>query len=324
MSTRTRTRLLRAGLLASTLSPLLLAALLLAGAGSAQAQVAAPSLVPFGFVTENPAVMQWGAPSRVGVAYGQFQQTLDPPVGPALNDTLYSAGIRLVGNYLSAAVDGTHTETSGVASFTANSDTLNGALGVRLGPMVTFGVAQNSRTVKVTGDPSPESDQVDAPGIGVSVRLGEWFFLGAGEAREYLSQTVTGVTPGTLTTYRDIEKYGIGIRTGTTVLMHLEYYYIGRTNYNDPILPNTIFFSGKETQGVGVAEFIFGPILVGYRQSHVDRNSGEPTTDLQVADLGWAPRLGLSVTLHGEVQQEKAAAFTNTTTTYAVAAAYLF
>src|SRR5579863_4654089 len=77
----------------------------------AHAQVAAPSLVPFTFYTDNPAVMQWGGPSRIGVQGFQATAVTDPAT---VTDTLdgISGGVRGVWQHFSFALEGGHAESS--------------------------------------------------------------------------------------------------------------------------------------------------------------------------------------------------------------------
>ena len=73
----------------------------------ALAQVAAPRLLP-GFVTENPAVIQLGGPSRIGVARFDTEGEITnasttPATVTAAESSGTLAGVRLVGYSMSVA-----------------------------------------------------------------------------------------------------------------------------------------------------------------------------------------------------------------------------
>ncbi|MEE8436133.1 MAG: hypothetical protein V3S64_15205, partial [bacterium] len=71
----------------------------------ALAQVAAPRLLP-GFVPDNPAVIQWGGPSRIGAARFNTESEITDTSTATVTDAESSgfvAGLRLVGDSISFA-----------------------------------------------------------------------------------------------------------------------------------------------------------------------------------------------------------------------------
>ncbi|HUJ75253.1 MAG TPA: hypothetical protein VL359_10360, partial [bacterium] len=285
-----------------------LGALLLAGAPPpACGQFAAPSIVPFTFVTPNPAAMQWGAPSSVGAAESQSQQ-VSGAQGDKQNFLGAAAGLRLVGDYVSAAVEGSHEE-SRFQGLNSHTDLYAGALGLRLNDLLTLGIGQTHQDVRqgISASPAPfnlpqqnAGLDGDSPALGLSLRLGETFFIGAAEARDYVKFTDLSYLPGPpVTTYRNQVLYGLGFRWGGAVLAHLEAYGIDKADYVDPAV-----VGGKETVRGGTLEFNIHGFLLAYNLSHTDRDAGFNSTDHGVLDIGYAPRQGLSIVAHGDVQQD--------------------
>ena len=295
----------------------------LMAASIAHAQVAAPSLVPFTFVTENPAAMQWGAPSRVGLAYAQAQAVTDPK---SLNDNFdgYLGGLRLVGSRFSFAGEGSHFESSNKPySVNEGEDTARGALAVRLGDIFSFGIGQQHSELKLW---SPNLSNLlqttyDQTHGGFTFRFGEWFFLGAGGGQESVSGKNLTTTLGSFSTSRDVYKYGVGIRTGGTILTHFEYYVVDKTKF-----ANSTLNGGHETDRTAVAELNLGGFLLAYSTTHYEFDTSSADTD--TADIGYAPYTGLTIVLHGEVTKGKdptATLYPSTTTTRTgLAITYLF
>jgi hypothetical protein len=319
----------------------LLAGLFIA-APSGFAQVAAPSLVPFSFVTENPAAMQWGTPSRVGAASLQAQQVTSPS---SSNDNFggYSGGFRIVGKHFSVAAEGEHLESTNKPYGPSESqDTVEGAIAVGLWDWLAIGAGQSnflSNTVSPNNtnsvSTSTSSIGLDSTQGGISIRIGEWFFLGGGGGQESGSLKVNVSTLGqtTANALRNVTKYGVGIRTGGSVLTHFEFYEIDRTKFSfssasGPLTAQVPTFSSKETQQTGVAEVNFGGFLLAYLASHTARDSGFNTTDEQQAAIGYAPVTGFTVVIFGTqtVEHEPSGLTygTITFTKYGLALTYLF
>ena len=298
---------------------------------TAWGQVAAPSLTPFDFVPENPAVMQWGSPSRIGAAAGQAQAVTTPsstnPNPAKVNDdySLTGGGIRLVGRYVSAAaqyseLDST-TRPNNLAEYYQNA---GAALAFRLSRSLAVGAGQINQTSRWSqpGGSLRQDDQI--PQLGLGLRLGEWFYLGGAAGEDYATYKDSLTPANNFRTWHDVFKYGVGIRTSGTLVAHLEYYVVDYERY----AKRNLVYAGKLTANTGVAEFNLGGFLLGYTMTHTDRYSDAPATDTQRLDIGYAPFNGLSVVARGQMDTQKYSASSGinniTTNTYAVLITYLF
>lgn len=146
----------------------------------AAGQVAAPSLTPFSFVTENPAAMQWGSPSRIGAGYSQGQSVTNPASPDHDNFSGQEGGARLVGSLFSLALDASQLQSDNKPNNNQSefTNTARGALGVRLGKHVALGIGQADEQIQSPGASAPTRVTLQTPQYGVSLRLDEWFFLG--------------------------------------------------------------------------------------------------------------------------------------------------
>jgi hypothetical protein len=174
-------------------------------------------------------------------------------------------------------------------------------------------------------------DRHDIPQAGLTLRFGEWLFLGGAAGQDTQKHTDLFASANNFTATRDVTKYGAGIRTGGAVATHLEYYVVEFDKYAKKNLP-AFTSSGRQTSDTAVAEFNFRGVLLGYATTHTVLDSTQPTIDSARLDLGWAPFSDWSVVARGEfatvkVPQAAAAAFEIdkfTTTTYSILVTYLF
>ena len=337
----------RSPLLPCAVGLLIGAAAILTGAPKASAQVAVPSIVPYNFVTENPAAMRWGTPSRVGIAYTQAQQTTSPATKHD-NFEGYGAGFRLGGEYFALGAEGYHEEsTNKPFSNPETQDNSAAGLAVGLWHWLALGASETTGTQKSVdltsvGQPLPTLKITNDESLaGISIRLGTWLFLGgaSGQQKGKFTDNLPSI-PATVnaTLTSDVTKYGVGIRTGGSIVTHLEAYEI------DTSKPNISGFSStsalitqsnlsssisKQTQQTGVAEINLGGFLLSYSTSHFTQDSPQPTVDQQAAVIGYAPFSGLTVVLRGlqsvTKQHTSTSAISSTTyNQYAVALTYLF
>jgi hypothetical protein len=307
---------------------LLAAAALLSKAPAVWAQVAAPPLSPYSFVTENPAAMQWGGPSRLGASYSQAQTLTDPTT---VTDNFSGSGVggRYVGQWLSAAAEYSRLDSVNQPNNIGGEyyETAKGAIGVRLGSFLALGAGQENTTYRIPIAGSPYKNAWELPQAGLSIRLGEWFFLGGSGGTETFKQQNIANTAKNASTSRDVYKYGAGIRTyGSSILTHLEYYVVERSEYGNT--NNVAGPLGREDARTGVLEVNFGGFLLGYFGTHIERDSGFATTDEGRAVIGWAPVTGLTIIASGNVRKDTypqgSAINSSTMTTYSLAVTYLF
>ncbi|MFI5399881.1 MAG: hypothetical protein ACHQZQ_02360 [SAR324 cluster bacterium] len=235
------------------------------------------------------------------------------------------AGFRLVGARFAAAGEYSQNDSTAKPNGTEEYfEEAKAALSLRLGNVLALGVGQTNQSSQTsqTGGWLREQDQI--PQYGLSLRLGEWFFLGGAAGQDFVSYTDSVTPKNDFNTSHDVYKYGVGIRTSGTLVTHLEYYVVDFQKYAN----HTLAHSGKETSSTGVAEFNLGGFLLGYATTHTDQDSNQPAIDSDRIDLGYAPFSGLTVVARGQMDTQKfpQPSLTNTitTTTYAVLVTYLF
>ncbi len=284
-------------------------------------QIAAPSLVPGTFSSENPAAIKWGAPSRIGAAVVS-QRDVDTPGNQKTDYAGASGGFRLVGETLALGAEGLHLEDL-ESNLHDVRDFASAALALQTGNSIAWGLGYNSgkQTLNTVKTESRE------PNLGISLRLGEVWFVGGTVGRESLSSKDALIPALNFYGDRDVLRAGIGFRRGGTVLMHVEAFAISKLDYDTKFGK----FAGEDTSG-GTLEFTFWSFLLGGSTRHTQvHNAVTDTIDLTTADVGWAPRQGISLTLHYEearvafIQRPAdLAAPTKKSTLEAVILAYLF
>jgi hypothetical protein len=275
----------------------------------AQGQVAAPSLVPGTFGAENPAVIKWGSPSRIGVLAQQAVRVTDPVPGtpsvPAIEFTGAGGGFRLVGETVALGGEVNHLETQG-ATPTEKHDRFNGSLALLSGTALALGLGYD-------GYQDETSATLATPGfktegkvttLGFSLRMGESLFVGSAVGRESVAHTLLTAPVASDYGERDVFKVGAAWRRAGTVLVHAEAFNISKADFSGTVN------GGEETTG-GTLEFVFGPVLLAYqgRRSRIN-NLPVAVVDAQAADIGWAPRTGFSLAVHAEDRVIRADAFT--------------
>lgn len=279
---------------------------------SAVAQVAAPSLVPaspglggVGFVTLNPAVMQWGAPSRIGAGFFQAdEEDTDATTGATTSRTDFDgpfAGLRWVGERLSFAAETLQTEGSAINGLPLEVDLTGAAVAFQVGGVAAFGGGQTVLNSVLEGPAPPiRLDREFTTNLaGVSLRLGEVFFLGAAGGTLKLAQTSTQFpTFADGTAERNVRRFGVGFRNSGEVVWHLEY-FVGQGEFAQNAAAN-ITLEEEDTQ-VAVIEARFGNWVLGLvvRDSEETDKAAVPeataTTEAHRASLGWVPMDGLGI-----------------------------
>jgi hypothetical protein len=266
-------------------------------AGVAWGQFAAPSIVPSSFTADNPAVVKWGSPSAIGLGGGTQKFTTDPKTQD-VNYTEGNAGLRLVGETLALGLAAQH-----VADTTAGiSDTIDyGAvdIGLQTGNSLAWGLGYNSaKEVQ-----NHTTIQFSQPTFGISIRLAELWFIGAVGGQETVKFTDTTGLFTNFQVQRNTFGGGVGFRRGGTVNVHMEVFGLSKAKSDTD---NGAFAPAETTTG-GTVEFTFWSFLIGASTRHTDIKSGGQftSTDVTTADIGYAPRQGLAITLHGEMDKDK-------------------
>jgi hypothetical protein len=268
--------------------PLLAAAL--AFATIAQAQVAAPELVPaaprhfapsllsFNGATvtpDNPAALQWSAPSAA--AFGLFNHTSETPPAAPNDFSGWFVGYRGISDRFSFGLE--HTAAS------ADTGTFDeSATSAQVSMQVLEGLAIGAGLDRSEWDNGTTNRQEEENTFGFSVNLAKQFYLGYAIGRDKYEDNTAS------TGSRDTTLYGIAFRTEGSWRWHLAYDVLDKDHYTN--ITSLGFDATTITVQVGVGNWVFGAQAVAFAYK------GSPN-DLSttVIDVGWVPeKAGLSLT----------------------------
>jgi hypothetical protein len=264
----------------------------LLGMGVARAQVAVTELTPaapryffsdaLGIASatvtpDNPAAVQWGAPSRV--AFGVFRLNETDPSTPGSDQTFKGKflGFRGVGERWGF----------GIESLTAERDTATfkeSASSAQLSYQVIPGLALGGGLERSKQDTGANTDTLKGRTFGLSVNLNKFFYLGYAMGTETLD---TGAgTSGS----RDTTLIGVAVRTEGSVRWHLAWDELDKDDYNGSV-------SGKGFDATMLTvQAGLGNWLLGGQRFKLEGKSASLDVRSTVFDVGWAPEKGLTVT----------------------------
>jgi hypothetical protein len=271
------------------------------------AQVAAPSLLPVnpmlavnseidsdgpefraGFVTLNPAAMQWGGYSYVGAGAVQGSEKREGtnPIDQDSSGNFY--GARGVWEYLSLAAEGIGFE-GGEADSRINLDVANAALAGQAWNWIALGAGYSAVNARLSSN-GVTLGKFDSTirTVGTSLRFGEYFYVGAASGEEILHEPKEAV--------RGVKSYGVAFRNDGEVRMHLEYYKNDKEALDFGNGPDA-----EEHSGTSVLELGWGSFVLGYRLFDREREDSGGTKNFVGATLsvGWVSQSGLAILLHG-------------------------
>ena len=237
-------------------------AAVLATAGIAAAQVAAPSLNPtptFGLAPQNPATLSWAGPSRIGASYGTIKA--DSPATPASPDSkgkLQGLGAQYVGEVVAAGVQVNSAKFEQDASLgggTAEFDINSLALAAQFGKRFSLGLGYQSVVNRSTG--SGEQTET-VPYAGATVRLGEVIYLGiAGGTATAQDKSIVP----TAELKRSALQYGVAYFWHEKDRgLHVEAFHAKREAKVDAA---SAFSVDESVINGGTIEFVFANLLVG-------------------------------------------------------------
>lgn len=300
---------------------LTLAAVLMA-AGTAAAQVAAPSLNPTPIVfgpPGNPASIVWASPSRVAANVGRT--TVDAP-----NNVRVASGTgrSVLGGFVGEHVAFAAAEqrvrldadpTVGTGSLELTGVNVLGA--VQFKQFVSLGLDRERSSVldsTPAGNSVVQEERLTA--VGFTLRLANIFYIGgAGGTVDFTKE------PNHFK--RNLRREGVALyHLGKGGSVHLEVYHESKE------AAGTID-DGTDTRGIS-AEAIWRSALVSYTARRVDStdNSGVATKSQDIASLslGWVPESGLAVTITagGIVEHDPAGAETSHFRSREVGVAWMF
>lgn len=277
-------------------------AMLAGGAPSALGQIAAPSLVPATFSGENPAVIKWGAPSRIGFgAVGQ--RTATDPATERIDFGGGFAGLRLVGETLAFGIEAV-TLNDQESSIKDQREFGSAALAAQNGNVLAWGIGYNAYKQEQNGGMGVQDFEVESKEqvFGISLRLADVWYIGGAVGRESVSRRAFDpllMMDQRFYGERDTVRAGLGFRRPGTVLVHAEVFGISRGDFDTRI--NGEKFGSENTSG-GTLEFVFGSILIGGEARRTKRNDSGDIISRTSGAIGWAPRQGFTLTLHYEWQ----------------------
>jgi len=274
---------------------LILAGLLLAG--TAAAQVAAPSLNPtptLSFAPGNPAVLPWDGPSRVGIAYGKREQDVPgAPVSPVAEGDVTSLNAQWVGETFAAG--------AAIVSLTDDVDPLFGGgqstidaqvwgVAAQFAETYTMGLAYEK--VTIVGPPVAPGDETETtPLFGGTARFGA-FYVGISGG--------TGTREDNLSPPDEVQRamrnYGLAYywrEKGAAV--HAEYYRGQRDAAVDLV---SGYNTDEEVISGFTLEAIYSDFLFGYQSQSNELTdflgAAVNSQDLTTITLGYVPAPGWS------------------------------
>ena len=278
----------------------------------AHAQVAVPSIAPAAlrinnseipifatatFTPENPAALQWGAPSRIGggtMVSANSSRRFD---GKAESFKGTFAGLRLVGQRISLAAEVVDFEVLFPANVPpalppkdVEERNSSLALAFSLPEWLAYGISSEKveRTIR------NRRIEVDGATLGISWRVGENLFLGAAVGKDDATRTFPLPQKSA---ERDTLMAGVGLRGGGDLIWHIEYSYFRRKAFKDQFGVALPGFQGFEIQQ-GMIEAIWWDLLLGvtaYNGKSLESLNEEEIASLTV-DYGIAPLSGLTLT----------------------------
>jgi hypothetical protein len=278
-------------------------AALLAAAGTAAAQVAAPSLNPTptlrwndnpGLVddSQNPAVLPWAGPSRVAATYG-ISEFEFPAFGKIADGDAKAVEVQFVGETLAAAVHAATLNMDLIDPFGPGTfDLSRQSVGIagQFGGWLSVGAGVEKQTFE-NANPFKQTETLTMGGA--TLRLGEVFYLGAAGGTATIKEE-TAVPQDEVKA--SATRYGLAYHWRDKERgVHLEAYHTERGAKASPL-----GLSVTETNINGYSvEFIFARFMLSV-VGHTDKQkdpSGTPTETLEqsTASLGFVPDQGFAV-----------------------------
>ena len=262
---------------------------LFSGSQALMAQIASPSLFPGGFNSTNPAVIQWGAPSRVGLIYGQEEVT--PAAGPTATGERTIAGARLVGDFAAIAV----TRQTGASN--SNAQNLKQELtqaGLSFKPFDWLAVGGSYLNIiqsDLDNSKTGVEFEVSQTTMGASMKMGDMFYLGVGQSEDKakFDLLILGTTVLSEKTGRKSRGYGVGLLAGGNVKVRLE---AAKTEAEPLVILGATV--GHQTGSRYAGELAIGSLVFFAEGAGNTDLSAKEEEKNQTIGIGWVPQSGLS------------------------------
>jgi len=278
----------------------------------AQAQVAVAPIegATTRFTTPNPAAMQWGAPSRVGIYQENgTQKDKDLVTGKvsaivAKTKETGAGGRYVHDRFALAGQSASYSWNSGDPNPDTRTDQdTDVAASLAVGNNVALGIGQQSTAVKIEkfnpGGNQKFNYDFTWQNIGASLAVTPFLYLGYVQQNEVQKFTDPANAANNTKYKRTNTTWGVGFRSagkGGKVMAHVEYYATTTPNYTDTATSQAVLDT-KESSANVVAEVVVNNILAGYKGTTI-------TQPLQVTDtestitLGWSPDHGLALSVY--------------------------
>jgi hypothetical protein len=261
---------------------------LLALAGTATAQVAAPQFNPamdlLGPLT-NPGVLIWNVSSRIGASYTKAE--IDSPPGTRWADgSIRTLDAVYVGQRVAVGGFAGKQPTNVIGFGTINADVSVVQAAVQFSQRFSLGLGQEH--VHETG-PGGLADTFSQPEAGATLRLGSLLFLGGSVGRETIS------VQGLPSEKSNMDSEGVGIYSrGPGGGVHLE-------AFRQRQAATATIASGSTITGA-TAEALWGPVLLSaeaQKRDYISPGGGGvfQTDHDSTFALGWMPQHGLTLVL---------------------------
>ncbi len=287
-------------------------AALLALAGPAAAQIAAPRLNPIAIEVGvvNPAVLSWDGPSRIGGALGASEAD-DLPGLPTPDEEgdVRALKFRWVGENFAFGVDAARVERDidpgvpGVGGGRLDTDSAVLGVAFQYGEVFSVGIGQQTEKSKGPGLFPPgvlvnSNVTITLPVVGATLRLADVIYLGLATGEEDLENDFE--VPAILFSdrvagERTVTRFGVAYHWRDAADgLHLEASREKRGG-----VPATFFPASVEEADRFNAEIVFSNILIGYESITTEFTSVNGVFEGENEDttlsVGWAPGQGLAV-----------------------------
>lgn len=278
---------------------LVLAAAMLAAAGAASAQVAAPLLNPMPVArlnakpaivatAQNPALLSWDGPPRVAASYSNvdFDDASTATVNPDATGKVTAVLVRLVGERFAFGAESQKVRLDPVgAGSSIELGAQSAGASVQFGDWISVGIGRHVETYKEFGVDQRETLSL----AGVGARFGGVYYVAAvrfnADVKDQIAPAETS-RPGTA--------YGIAFHTRDQEHgVHLEAYHTERAEVVDPMLSVDELKTNGYAAEVVWWNLLFG--IVGHDSKRLTTTGNGSEARQAAVSVGYVPAQGLAL-----------------------------